>query len=199
MIMKILLAGILGGLVLFFWSYLAHDFLGLGEIGIKEIPHEAAVMSAVQGANPRPGLYLFPGMGLGPNPTTKQQRDAMPEYMKKYEQVPHGMLIYHPPTGPMPFGAMLGKQFTLTVVEALLAALLLSCGAAGHSYLGRMGFVALLGILAALATNSEYWIWYEFPGNYTAGYMATQIIGFLLAGFVIAALIKSDTSAKNLA
>jgi hypothetical protein len=35
---KKLLAGVLGGLAFFFWSFLAHDVLPLGKAGIKEVP-----------------------------------------------------------------------------------------------------------------------------------------------------------------
>jgi len=49
-------------------------------------------------------------------------------------------------------------------------------------------------VLASVTTNLEYWNWYDFPGNYVAGYMVTQIIGFTLVGLVVAALVKSDVA-----
>ncbi len=191
---RIVLAAILGGLTLFVWMFVAHELLGLGEMGVGEIPNEAVVMSAMRGAIPEAGFYIFPGFGLGPKPTSAQRNAAMPEYMKKYEQSPHGILVYHPPSGPFHFGTLLGREFALNVLQALLGALLLSCGASGRSYGTRAGVLTIAGVLAAISTNLEYWNWYEFPGNYTAGYMTTQIVGFVLAGFVIAALVKNGTS-----
>jgi hypothetical protein len=194
---RILLAGILGGLTLFVWTFVAHQFLGLGEMGVGEIPNEAVVLSAMRGAIPQTGFYLFPGVGLGPNPTSEQRRAAMPEYMKKYEQSPHGILVYHPASGPFHFGASLGREFALNVLQALLAAWLVSSAASGRGYSARVGIVVVAGVLAAISTNVEYWNWYEFPGNYTAGYMTTQIVAFVLAGFVIAAFVKSETVARS--
>jgi len=46
--MKILLAGILGGIVMFIWTSIAHMALPLGEAGISEIPNEQAVLAAMQ-------------------------------------------------------------------------------------------------------------------------------------------------------
>ena len=192
---RILLAGILGGLTLFVWLYVAHELLGLGEMGVGEIPNETVVLNAMRGAIPAPGFYLFPGMGLGPNATSEQRKAAMPEYMKKYEQSPHGVLVYHPASGAYPFGAALGREFALNVLQALLAAWLVSYAASGRGYSTRVGIVVLAGVLVAISTNVEYWNWYAFPGNYVAGYMTTQIVGFVLAGFVIAALVKSETAA----
>ena len=194
---RILLAGILGGLTLFIWLFVAHELLGLGEVGVKEIPNEAAVLTAMQVAIPDAGFYIFPGFGLGPKPTKEQQNAAMPGYMKKYEKSGHGVLIYHPPSGPFNFGILLGREFGLNVLQALLGAWLLSCAASGRSYGGRVAFVAVAGILAAISTNVEYWNWYDFPGNYIAGYMTTQISGFILAGLVIAAFVKNGTVARG--
>ena len=194
---RILLAAILGGLILFVWMFVAHEFLGLGEMGVGEIPNEAVVLSAMRGAIPEAGFYIFPGFGLGPKPTGEQRKAAMPGYMKKYEQSPHGILVYHPPSGPFRLGTSLGREFGLNVLQALLAACLLSCAASGRSYAARVGLVAVAGVLAAISTNVEYWNWYEFPGNYTAAYMTTQILGFALAGLVIAAFVKNKTAARS--
>ena len=46
--MRILLAGILGGIVMFIWTSIAHMALPLGEAGINEIPNESAVLGAMQ-------------------------------------------------------------------------------------------------------------------------------------------------------
>lgn len=189
---RVVIGGILGGVTMFVWLFVAHDFLPLGELGVQEIPNEVPVLSAMQAAIPQAGLYLFPAMGLGPNPTMQQRNAAMPAYMKKYEQSPHGILVYHPVSGAFNFGAALAKEGVINLLEGLLAAWLLSYAAAGSKYSGRAGFVVILGVLASVATNLEYWNWYDFPGNYVAGYMVTQIIGFTLVGLVVAAFVKSE-------
>lgn len=191
---RLVIGGILGGLTMFVWLFVAHDFLPLGELGVQEIPNDGPVLTAMQAAIPQAGLYLFPGMGLGPNPTMQQRNAAMPAYMKKYEQSPHGMLVYHPASGAFNFGAALAREGGLNLLEGLLAAWLLSLAAAGKAYSARAGFVVILGVLAAVTTNLEYWNWYDFPGNYVAGYMVTQIIGFTLVGLVVAAFVKSEVA-----
>jgi hypothetical protein len=57
--MKILLAGILGGIAMFIWISIAHLALPLGEAGIGEIPNESAVLSAMQSnIGDQTGLYF---------------------------------------------------------------------------------------------------------------------------------------------
>ncbi len=63
--MRILLAGILGGIVMFVWTSIAHMALPLGEAGINEIPNESAVLGAMQSSiGDKTGLYIFPGLGV---------------------------------------------------------------------------------------------------------------------------------------
>ena len=197
MMKRVVIAGILGGLVMYLWLFVAHEFLPLGELGVGEIPNEAPVLSAMQSSIPQAGLFLFPGFGLGSNPTSEQRKAAMPAYMKKYEQSPHGILVYHPASGAFNFGAALAREGALNLLEALLAAWLLSYAAAGRAYSARAGFVVIAGALASVTTNVEYWNWYDFPGNYVAGYIVTQIIGYTLVGLVVASFVKSETAPRS--
>lgn len=194
---RVVIGGILGGLTMFLWLFVAHDLLPLGELGVQEIANDGPVLTAMQAAIPQAGLYLFPGMGLGPNPTMQQRNAAMPAHMKKYEQSPHGILVYHPASGAFNFGAALTKEGVINLLEGLLAAWLLSYAAAGRKYSGRAGFVVILGVLASVVTNLEYWNWYDFPGNYVAGYMVTQIIGFTLVGLVVSAFVKTEVAVRS--
>ena len=64
--MRVLLAGVFGGIVMFVWTSIAHMALPLGEAGITEIPNESAVLSSMQSnIGDRAGLYIFPGLGVG--------------------------------------------------------------------------------------------------------------------------------------
>ena len=45
--MRIVLAGVLGGIVMFVWTSIAHMALPLGEAGIGEILNESAVLGAI--------------------------------------------------------------------------------------------------------------------------------------------------------
>ena len=49
--MRILIAGILGGIVMFIWTSIAHMALPLGEAGINEIPNESAVLARCRAAS----------------------------------------------------------------------------------------------------------------------------------------------------
>jgi len=188
--MKILLAGILGGVVMFIWTSIAHMALPLGEAGLREIPNESAVLGAMQNnIGEQTGLYIFPGPGVGKNATRQEKNEAMKHMGEKMATNPSGILMYHAPGRPFTFGKWLGIEFGTELLEAILVVFLL---AQTHiaSFAGRVGFVLAAGILAAIATNVSYWNWYGFPCVYTTGYMFIQIVGFLCVGVVAALVLR---------
>src|SRR5437016_1260966 len=81
---RIILAGLLGGIAMFIWTSIAHMALPLGHAGIRELPNEEALLSQLQvGLGSKSGLYLFPGLGVGDNPTREQEKEAMTHYVEK--------------------------------------------------------------------------------------------------------------------
>ena len=193
--MKILVTGILGGIVMFIWTSVAHMALPLGEAAIREIPNESAVLSAVQSnIGDRTGLYIFPGPGVGKNATRQEKNDAMKHMVEKIAVDPSGILMYHAPGRPFTIGKWLGIEFGTELLEAILVLFLLAQTRI-VSFAGRIGFVVVAGILAAITTNVSYWNWYGFPCVYTASYMFIQIAGFFLVGIAAALILPKRASA----
>lgn len=187
---RILLAGLLGGIAMYVWTALAHMVLPLGEAGIKEIPNEAAVLSAMRSSlGDSPGLYLFPGMGLGPDATPQQKQAAMQQYSQKLAANPSGILMYNPPGIQALATRQFIAEFVKELIESLLAVWLLAQTRMA-SFASRLAFVIVTGVLVAIGTNVSYWNWYGFPLAYTAAYMITEIVGFVCVGLVTAALLK---------
>ena len=194
--MRILLAGLLGGIAMFIWTSIAHMALPLGEAAVSEIPNEAAVLNAMQSnIGEKSGFYIFPGFGLGPNATAEEQKEAMKHMGEKMEQNPVGLLIYHPAgSRPLVMPRYLTIEFLSELLAAFLAVFLLAQTRL-TSFWARVGFVVVAGILAAIATNISYWNWYGFPGLYTASYIFIQVVGFLCVGIVAALVLKPKAAA----
>ena len=124
---RILLAGILGGIAMFVWASLAHMVLPLGQTGVKEIPNEPSVLSAMRSSlGETAGLYIFPGMELGANASREQQHAAMEHYGEKLASNPSGLLVYHPPGAKALTPGQLVTEFLTEVVEALIVVFLLA-------------------------------------------------------------------------
>lgn len=194
MMKRIILAGVVGGIAMFIWTSVAHMFTPLGEMGIREMHNESAVLDALKtNLGEDRGLYVYPGMGLGPDATSDQKREAMKKMGDKLSQNPSGILMYNP-LRPLNMPKLLGREFGKELLLAILAVFLLAQTRI-VSFVGRVGFVTVVGLIAASSTNVSYWIWYAFPKRYTAAYMLIDIIAFLLVGVVAALMFpKRDTS-----
>jgi hypothetical protein len=184
-----ILAGILGGIAFFAWSSIAHLATDLGQTGLSELPNEQAVVNDLKANLTAPGLYFFPGYGLGPNATHSQKMAAMKDLAPRIKAGPIGLMVYHP-TG---YDALSPRQMLTelgtNIVQVLLAVFLLGQTTI-TSFAGRWRFITVAGVLAAISTNISYWNWYGFPGNYTLAYISVIAMGFVCAGLVAAALVK---------
>jgi hypothetical protein len=193
---RIILAGVLGGIAMFIWTSIAHMVLPLGHAGIREMPNEPAVLDALQtNLGENRGLYIFPGLGAGPNPSREAKSEAMRHMGEKLASNPSGILMYHP-RRPLNFARLLGTEFATELLEAILVVFLLAQTQL-RTFGARVGFVTVAGILAALATNVSYWNWYGFPKRYTAAYMFIQVVGFLCVGLVAALVLRRNQSTNH--
>lgn len=188
---KILLGGVVGGIVVFVWSVISHMILPLGMVGFSQLPNEDMVVTALRENIKDPGLYYFPGMEQTAGMTKEEQKAAMQKWEEKYRQGPIGTLIYQP-QGQNP---LIPKQLIIELLSniagALVAAYLLAKAVGGiASFGGRVLFVLLLGLFASLAIDISYWNWYGFPGSYTLAAIIDQVVSWGLAGLVMGAIIK---------
>lgn len=185
---RTLLGALAAAVVMFIWGTLSHMFLGLGEVGVREIPNEAAVLAAMNGNMQAPGFYYFPGMGKPHNQVTDADQKAWEE---KYRAGGHGVLIYTPAGKAFSIPAAMGTQFLTCLLAALIAAFLLSnaVGSLG-SFLGRTLFVGALGLFSSFDILFPYWNWYDFPTNYILASAADRVIGWTLAGAALAFILK---------
>jgi hypothetical protein len=183
-----LFAGVLGGLAFFAWSSVAHVATGWAEVGIQELPNEQAVLSSLKTNIPADGLYAFPGTGI-PQPTHSQRMAAMREKAANHYSGPGGILIFHPTQSLELKPAQLLAEAGTNIVQVLLAVFLLAQTNL-TSFAARWRFVTVAGVLAAISTNVSYWTFYGFPGNYTVAYICILTMGFVVAGLVVAAVVK---------
>ena len=191
---RILWAGILGGIVMFIWNFVAHDLLPLGEMGVRLIPNEEAVLSVLQtNLGDNRGFYVYPSGALTPGATREQKGAAMKKAEEQMAAGAGGVLIYRPKR-IFNFPKRLGIEFATEMIESLLAAFLLAQTRI-TSFSGKVGFILTAGILASIATNIPYANWYGFPKTFTLAQMVMMVVGFLLVGIVAGLILKPRTDA----
>ena len=196
--LKIILAGLVGGVVMFLWGFIAHMVLPLGEAGFKTLPHQEAVLPAITAQIKEDGLYIFPWPESPPGTPMPVDDESRKKAEQLYQTSPHGLLLFHNPPAAMLAVGQLGTEFATNCVSSLLAATLVSMalGCLG-AYVRRVYFVAIIGLIAGIAVNVPNWNWYGFPSSFTLAQIAEHVIGFAAAGLAIAAIVKPAAASSQ--
>jgi hypothetical protein len=186
--MRVLVAGIFGGIVLFLWGFVAHMLLGLGNPGIHQPVHEDVVLSALHdGLGTQPGVYILPSL----DPNQMSDPAATAAYGKKAAVSPYAWVVYEPQGTDM---TRMGPQLVREWASDTLSALALAClmGMAAFGFTKRLGIAVVATLFAWLSVMIPYWNWYRFPTALAIAELVEQVIGWLLAGAVMAWWLGRD-------
>ena len=187
---KIVIGGLIGGVILFVWSFLAWVILPLHTPTLHKIANEDAVVSALQPALPDKAVYIFPH-----NPGMSADQAAQNAWMEKTRRGPAGLIIYNPAGSDPMMTSQMVIGFIIDILAALLVAWLLTRSTAlASSYFGRVAFCGMFAIFAMLFDYLTMWNWMGYPGDFTIALIVDGLIAWLLAGLGIAAVVKAPRS-----
>jgi hypothetical protein len=189
---KIITAGLIGGIILWVWGFIAWVVLPLHQTTLRPIPQEAEVVNSLRGSLPEAGAYQFPAMPGEDEGVTQEARDAaMDEYMQRYRSGPLGVIFYDP-VGRDPFmlSQMIIGLIIFIIAAGIVAWFLSRSTAAAEGFISRVVYCGMIGVLIAIGTHLSSWNWMGLPGDWTTAQMIDSVVGWLLAGAGIAAIIK---------
>ena len=179
--MRILIAGVLGGIVLFAWGFFAHTILPIGEMGMHQPVNEDAVLETVKSGLPNPGIYMLPSL----EPEKWGDEAAMKTWADKAKVNPYAYVVVAPtPADPMAMTPQLVKQFICNFLGSVIVAWLLAATAWGFG--ARVIGAAAMGVFAWIAAVVPMWNWYRFPSEFMVAGLIEQGVGWLLGGVAIA-------------
>ena len=134
---KVIVAGLLGGLVMIGWTFVVNGILGFRvAVEMNEIPHERQVYEVLRARVTEPGRYI-----CNPGPTENGYPPGEPVFSVLYGGVGHeaaGMLAF--------------VQLAIALTAPMIAAWLLSLGSKRvlSRYWRKVLFFTVLGLLLGL-------------------------------------------------
>ena len=182
--MRVIIAAVVGGVLLFLWGFVAHMLLPFSEKAMKPIPNEAAVIEAVRGNVTENGVYFIPYLNY-----MKASAEEQKAYADKIANGPSGLLVLRTGGVSMDMKRELPLEFISNFLAALVAALAVA-GFGPRSYGGRVGTIFAFGVVAWLSISVSQWTWYGFSTDFLIGDLVEQWGGWLLAGLGMAAVLK---------
>lgn len=178
MLRKVLVAGLLGGLVLIVWAFVVNGLFGFqARIDMKRLPAEREVYEALKANVPAPGRYTC-------NPAlTSDGRfpDGEPVFGVLYGGVGHEDA-----------GREMWIGLVLFLAAPLIGAWLLSQASPRvlSSYTRKVLFFAAIGVIVALVADLTRFGIGSYPAGDAALIALNRVVVWTLAGLVVASLIK---------
>jgi hypothetical protein len=180
---------VLGGITLFIWGAVAHTALPLSEWTLLGFANDDAVTQAVIANAPRSGVYFMPYV--------PQRQSGMSEEQFKQRQASAQEKLQR---GPFMFAAVrltpmgsyaqyMGIQLLTEILTALLVCLVLA-RAKEFSVRSIVTTAVCIGLAGFASATLPQWNWYGFSDAYTLAELFDVVVGFLLAGLVIAFVLR---------
>lgn len=192
--MRILIAGLIGGLTMFAWGAVSHMLLPIGEMGVRVPTEQAATLAALAPSAQGAGVYMYP------SPPREDWKDEakMAAFAESARGQPYAFVVYQPAGNPVneSMTPALLKQWGSDTAAALVAAWIMALGAFGFAR--RVLVAAALGAFAWLAVSVPYWNWYQFPLDFTLGSLLGQVIGWTVSGAAMAWWLGRRQPHRNL-
>jgi hypothetical protein len=170
---KLILGGVLGGLVYFVWGFIAWTLIPWHHATLRTFIDGEAVVSAINANTQGRGVYLYP--------SESEDQAALEAKMAR---------------GPFLFVsvddrgmASMTRPLVTAILIQILCALLVTwllLQTSGLAYGRRVTFVTVLGLVAGLLCFLPSWNWFGFSTGYTVVSILDLTIGSLLAGLAIA-------------
>ena len=184
---RLLVAVVLAAVVHFAWGFAFWTKVPLSKEMVQKLPDGDRVARVLEETVPETGVYFYPA---GDCPMCSEDKEAVAKFMAACRRGPLVQVTYRK-EGVEPMSAAgMGAGFGQLAAGSLLAGLLLLAGPALETYLSRVLFVFGLGVFAVVAIHFANPVWFHHPWKFTLYQSLFDVVGWLLAGAVLAAIIR---------
>jgi hypothetical protein len=183
MVVSLLKGGLLGGLVMFIWLGLSWAVLPFHMQQLQPIGTMDPLAAAVDASTLPSGLYMYPAM-----PESADTPEGSKMLHDKAVKGPTISFMSYQANGFNPMNPM---PFIVGLISCAVAAgcatfVLLLAAAAQLTFTQRLGVAVLFGLAVAFAGHVVTGAFFMFPLAHTLLEVMDQLVGWTLAGLVIA-------------
>lgn len=185
---RVLVASIVAAVLMFAWGFVFWGLSGIDKQVLAPLPAEMDVLAVLRNSQAPSGMYLYP---MHDNSAVEQ---AQAEWETKHQEGPLLQLAYRKEGGPPMPPSIFAQSFAHYFAVALLVGCLLALAARGlPRFGGRLVFVLLVSLVAAIWSNVGDVVWWFHSPRYCLANMAYTMGAGLVMGLVLAALVRRPT------
>ena len=170
---KLIIGSLVGALLLFGWQAIAHMFMHHHDVAYKQVPNEAAVLTALSSSIQQEGQYMVPGMDMN---ATQEEMQKADEAMRGK---PWALITYHPV-----YESDMAVSSIRSFVTALLCVMIFVglIGIHQRSFVGVFLKALGLGFLTWMLVWYNQNIWMQTPWDVIKGEGIDLLAGWALVG-----------------
>ena len=184
------LAALAAAFVVFVWQGISHMALPWFHDSLNKFENEAAMVEAFKANSKVDGIYHLPQADMKDEAAMKQMETGVSVFVAVKLNGRGGM------------AQSLVHQFIYNLLGALFVTFLLT--KLSHSGTGcRVGVTVFFSLFAIVTAILPNWSWWAFSNSFTGFMVFDHLVGWTLAGFVLAKLVpkndEDETGEENLA
>lgn len=187
MLIRIILAALIGGALAFGGGFVGHMQLKWVGRHYKKPASDVPLREAMKANLSEPGVYFIPTITKDLAEMTPEEQQAANE---NYKQGPSGLLVLAPAGENMMDEKTLGLEFASNVAAAFLAAVVVAMTRPGVGFFGRWIVVLFMGLFSWISVNASYHIWYRYPLPYVQDELYCALLEWAAAGVAIALIVR---------
>jgi hypothetical protein len=177
------LAALAAAFVIFVWQSISHMALPWFHDSLNKFENEAAMVEALKANAKTDGMYHMPHADMN-------DKAAMETAMKQSESGV-SMFLAVRLNGRSGMAESMVHQFIFNLLGALFVTFLLT--KLSHSGTGcRVGVTVFFSLFAIVTAILPNWSWWAFSNTFTGFVVFDHLVGWTLAGFVLAKLVPKN-------
>ena len=185
---KILLAAILGAVIIFLWGFLSWTVIHFHDASYLSLSSGDEVADILKEKINENGVYYYPGdMG---DAESGAELEVLEE---KHKKGPLFTIIYIKKGQELMNPMIFIKGFVVFFIAALIITFILNMVKDSlPTFIRRFSFLLSFALFAGFATYINNYVWLHYPLEYSLVMALDVLIGWALAGILIAAIIKPE-------
>ncbi len=194
---RVLIAGLAGGVIVFFVGALAHVVGELESRQLHSVTDEPALVETLNAQKLAPGMYHFPGFEEHAQLTPTARASMREQLNERYKAGPSGVLVIAPTGEDMMGGYQLGGEFVCDLFATTLAAWIVSQFRRDAGYFRRWLALVMLAPVSWFSLSASYHLWYRFSADFAVDGLLCAIIEWSVAALAMAALLRPRPEATS--
>lgn len=192
---KLLLSAVLGGLAMFLWGAISHMVLPIYNSTLQSFTNEDAVTQSILANAPSSGTYFLPNIPSLPPGASEAEKEAAQRAMEaRAEKGPQMFAFIRVGEFGSFGGKLLGELVADIIGVLILGWLFLRMGVTTMT--NRLITATAVGFIIIFSGTMSHWIWYNSGFGYTLAETIDQVVGWFVAGLVVAKILPGVQSAS---